>query len=95
MNGHSPYIMNDIFKLRENMYNLRKFHIFQTDNPRLLEYGLGAIPHCAIQLCQQVAIDIHEEASLALFKNYIKTCKLEDCPCRSCERFFKISGISD
>ena len=23
LNGHSPDIMNDIFKLRENMYNLR------------------------------------------------------------------------
>ena len=27
-NGHSPEIMNDIFNLRENMYNLRNFHIF-------------------------------------------------------------------
>ena len=25
LNGHSPDIMNDIFKLRENLYNLRNF----------------------------------------------------------------------
>ena len=36
--GHSPYIMNDIFKLRENMYkNLRNFRIFKTENPRSLK----------------------------------------------------------
>ena len=34
LNGHSPEIMNDIFKLRENMYNLRNFHIFQTESHR-------------------------------------------------------------
>ena len=34
LNGHSPEIMNDIFKLRENVYNLRNFHIFQTESHR-------------------------------------------------------------
>ena len=37
LNGHSSDIMNDIFKLRENMYNPQNFHIFQTDNSRLLK----------------------------------------------------------
>ena len=37
LNGHSPDIMNDIFKLRENMYNLRNFHTFQTENPSSLK----------------------------------------------------------
>ena len=36
--GHSPNIMNDIFKLRENMYkNLWNFRIFKTENPRSLK----------------------------------------------------------
>ena len=75
--------MNDIFKLRENMYDLRNFHIFETENPRSLKYGPNAIPYRASQLWQQVPIDIREAASLALFKNCIKTCNCEDCPCRS------------
>ena len=37
LNGHSSDIMNDIFKLRENMYNPQNFHIFQTDNSRVLK----------------------------------------------------------
>ena len=87
--GHSPGIMNDIFKLRENMYNLRNFYIFQTENPSSLKYGLDAIPYRASQLWQQVSIDILEVASLALFENWIKTWKCEDCPCRSCKIFFE------
>ena len=37
LNGHSPDIVNDIFKLRKNMYNLQNFHIFQRENPRSLK----------------------------------------------------------
>ena len=44
-NGHSPDIMNDIFKLKENMCNLRNFNIFQTENSRSLKHGLYAIPY--------------------------------------------------
>ena len=71
LNGHSSDIMNDIFNLTENTYNLRNFHIFQTENPRLLIYRLDAIPYRASQHWQQVPIDIREAASLTLFKNRI------------------------
>ena len=75
LNGHSPDIMNGIFKLRENMYHLRNFHIFHTENSCSLKYGLAAIPYHASQLWQQVPIDICEAASLAVSKNCIKTWK--------------------
>ena len=67
LNGHSRDIINDIFKLRENMYNLWNYHIFETENLRSLKYGLDAILYRASQLWQQVPIDIREAASLALF----------------------------
>ena len=92
LNGHSPDIMSDIFKLRENMYNLQNFHIFQTENPRSLKYGLDGIPYRAGQLWQQVLIDIREAASLALFKNCIKTWKYEDSPRRHCKIFIQNVG---
>ena len=34
LNGHSPEIMNDVFHLRQNTYNLQNFHAFATDVPR-------------------------------------------------------------
>ena len=63
--------MNDIFKLRENAYNLQNFHIFQTKNSHLLKYGLDALPYHASQLSQQVHTYIREAASLTLSKNII------------------------
>ena len=41
LNGLSPDIMSDIFKLRENPYNLINFHIFETQNPRTKKFGLA------------------------------------------------------
>ena len=92
LNGHSPDIMNDIFKLRENMCNFRNFYIFKTENPLSLKYELDAIPYRASQLWQQVPIDIHKAAFLALFKNCIKSWKCEDCPSRSCRIFIQNVG---
>ena len=92
LNRHSTDIMNDIFKLRENTYNLWNFHILPTENLRSLKYGLDVIPHRASQLWQQVPTDILEAASLTLFKNRIKTWKCEDCACRSCKIFIQNIG---
>ena len=79
LNRHSPDIVNDIFKLRENIYNLRNFHIFQTENSCSFKYGLDAILYRASQLWGKVLIDIRGAASLTLFKNCIKTRKCEEC----------------
>ena len=95
LNGHSPDIMSDNFKLRENMYNLPNFPTFHTENFHSLKYGLDAVPYRASQLWQQVPNDIREATSLAFFKNRIKSWKCEDFPCRSSKCLFKISGISD
>ena len=58
LNGNSPDIMNDIFKLKENICNLRNFHIFLTENLGSVKYGLDAIPYCAWQLWQQVPVNV-------------------------------------
>ena len=34
LNGYSPDIMNDVFHLRQNTYNLPNFHALATDVPR-------------------------------------------------------------
>ena len=95
LNVHSPDIMSDIFKLKENIYNLPNVPTFHTENVYSLKYGLDAVPYRASQLWQQVPNDIREATSLAFFKNRIKSWKCEDFPRRSSKCFFKISGISD
>ena len=49
-NGLSPDILSDIFKLRENTYNLRNFHIFESQNPRTKKFGLDSIAYRASQM---------------------------------------------
>ena len=39
LNGLSSDIMSDIFKPREDTYNLRYFQIFQSQNPRTIKFG--------------------------------------------------------
>ena len=34
LNGYSPDLMNEVFYLRQNHFNLRNFNVFTTDNPR-------------------------------------------------------------
>ena len=34
LNGYSPDLMNEVFYLRPNHYNLRSFNVFAPDNPR-------------------------------------------------------------
>ena len=56
-NDLSPDIMNTIFKFRQNTYNLRNFHSFQSQNPRIKKFGLDSIAHRAAQPWK----NIHEE----------------------------------
>ena len=54
LNGLSPGIMSDIFKLRENTYNLRNSHLFESQNPRTKKLGLDSIAYRASQLWKNV-----------------------------------------
>ena len=70
-------------------------HIFRTENPRSLKYGLDLIPYRASQLWQQVPIEIREAASAALFKNRMKTWKVKIVHVDLVKYLLKVSGISD
>ena len=46
----SPDIMNTIFKLGQNTYNLKNFHAFKSQNPRIKKFGVDSIAYRASQL---------------------------------------------
>ena len=77
------------------MYNLRNFHIFQTENPRSLKYGLDAIPYRASQLWKQVPTDIREAASLTLSKIALRLGNVKIVHVDLANYLFEMSGISD
>ena len=54
LNNLYPDIMSNIFKLRENTYNLRHFHIFESQNPRTKKFVLDSIAYRASQFWKNV-----------------------------------------
>ena len=66
LNGLSPDIMSDIFKLRENTNNLRNVHIFESQNPRKKKFGLDSIAYRASQLWKNVPKEIRNSTSLPI-----------------------------
>ena len=58
LNDLSPDIMSDIYKLRENSYNLKNFHIFESQNPRTKTFGLNSVAYGANQLWKNVPDEI-------------------------------------
>ena len=81
LNGLSPDIMSDMFKLRENTYNLRSFRIFKSQNPRTKKFGLDTIAYRASQLWKNVPEEIRNSTSLPMFKKKIKNVPLIPCSC--------------
>ena len=65
LNGYSPDLMNEVFYLRQNHYNLRSFNVFATDNPRN-KYLLNSSIYRANQLRQTLPSEIKDCASQQL-----------------------------
>ena len=65
----TPAIMSDIFKLRENTYNLINSHMFESQNPITKIFGLDSIACRASQLWNNALEEIRNSTSLPMFKN--------------------------
>ena len=93
LNGPSPDIISDIFKLRENTYNLRNFHIPESQNPRTKKFGLDSIAYRASQLWKNVPEEIRNSTSLPMFKKKIKKVPLISCSCNCCRKYIHHVGF--
>ena len=80
----SPDIMNSVFKLRQNTYNLKNFYIFESQNPRTKKFGLDSVAYRASQLGKNVPEEIRNSASLLIFKESIITAPLVSCSWHCC-----------
>ena len=83
LNGYFPDLMNQVFYLRQNHYNLRNFNVFATNNPRN-KYLLNSFVYRANQLWQTLPSEIKRRASLQLYKDKIKTGRRDRCQCHIC-----------
>ena len=92
LHSDSPEIMNEIFNIQRNIYNLRSFNIFQTNIPRSNRYGLNSIPYRANQLWKILPENIKSSQSLSCFKDKIKNWCCNNCPCTICKTFIPNLG---
>ena len=91
LNGYSADIMNNVFHLRQNTYNLRNFHAFAVDVPRN-NYMLNSVINRANQLWETLPFDLKNSCSLELFKKGLKSWRCTRCPCQICSRFIADVG---
>ena len=90
LNGYSPDLLNEIFYLRQDNYNLN-FNDFGTDNS-LNKYLLNSSVYRANQLWKTLLSKIKDCASLQLFKNKIFILKIKTWSCNRylCQDLLKI-----
>ena len=74
LNGITRQVMNDIFKLRKNTYDLRNFHLFENQNPKTKRYVLDCIAHLVSQIWHTFPIEIRDSVLLKTFKHKKKKC---------------------
>ena len=58
LNGLSPQMINDIFKLRKNTHNLKNAHLFKSQNPVTKRCGVHCIAYSVSQIWQTSSIEI-------------------------------------
>ena len=91
--GLSPPIVKDLFKARENVFNIRNFQTFATNTKHTTKYGTETITYRAPQLWNQLPDDIKSSTSLSVFRNKIKSWNCENCPCRLCKKYVANVGF--
>ena len=83
LNGYSPDIMNDVFHLRQNTYNLRNFNAFATYVPRN-NCMLNSFVYRANQLWETLPQKL---MLTRIIQERIKNWRCTRCPCQICSRF--------
>ena len=82
LNGLSPPIIDDIFRLREHWYNLRNFRLLECHNVKTSIYGTETVTYKSSQLWNLIPPEIKNKAQ---FKYGIKELICTNCHCRFCK----------
>ena len=92
-NNLSPKIMEEIFQVKEQVYDLRNNDIFRRNTYKSVQYGSETITTLGPKIWDIVPCDIKSSKSLEEFKARIKYWDPPNCPCRLCKRFIPNLGF--
>ena len=89
----NPPFMNEIFRERENMYNLRNNNEFVIPRIKTVNFGSESIRYRGPQLWFSLPQDIRNTESLSLFKSKTKRWQGEERSCKLCRTFIPNVGF--
>ena len=92
-NNMNPPFMNEIFRERENMYNLRNNNEFVLPRIRTVHFGSETIRYRGPQLWHSLPQDVRNANSIQQFKSKIKTWRGEECTCKLCRPYIENLGF--
>ena len=92
IHGLAPGLMNDIFKISSNQFNLRH-NTFKSSNVRTVTHGTETIAFRGARLWHIIPPEIKKTNSLSTFKYNIKCWKPEGCLCRLCKIYIPSLGF--
>ena len=81
-NGLSPTLMLDLFKKRENIYDVRNFRDLYYEKKKTIRYCTVTVTYKAAQLWELLPYDIKNSPTLIEFKDRTKTWSQDNCPSR-------------
>ena len=93
-NNLSVSLVTDLFKQRNEVYNLRNNNLFSIPAVRTVFHGSESISFLGPKIWTILPDDIKNAKSLGgVFKSKIKSWKPENCPCRLCRVYVQNVGF--
>ena len=91
LNGLSPDLMNEVFRLKSNCHNFRNFNQFKTYIPKT-KSSVNSCVYRANHSCQQVPHDLRNFMSLTQFKSKISKWLCQEFSFHLCKQYIKNIG---
>ena len=92
-NNLNPPVMDFIFEMRNNTYNLRNFQEFAMKRKRTVKMGLETLKYRSPQLWSILPENLKQINSPFQLKESIRKWDCIDCPCRLCKLYLPNIGF--
>ena len=91
----SPSHVQEMFKVHNNVYDLRKKRCWETSNVRTVHYGTKTVLFRGPKIWKMIPAHIKDSTNLNVFKTKVKQWKPLDCTCRLCRTYIHSIGFID
>ena len=83
----SPSPVQQLFKKRDDIHNLRQERGWEVPRVQTVNYGIETLRYRGIKTWDLVPDDIKASRSLSIFKQKIKEWRPQGCTCRLCKKY--------